>query len=344
MSLPFAKTIFRLVVGGALLFGGRLARTQANGFCDPAGWQKYRSSDYGLAIAYPDNMTVYADRPDYGGHPATYIPICNLTSVACFAYEGGEYKGTNFEGAGLSVNILRDIRTANECNDIHDLNTNAVHEARINAIRFHYAVTGEGAMNQWERGRAYRTLRNGVCFEIVIGVAGAIFEALDRGTVTEFNSAKLDNELNAMLHTFRFVGPVVDGPGWKVYDGSYCGETFEYPDGDMVVDSSQYPAVSEDIVCEAYFVHGGQKYKVETKRNQDADAFETWLKSAHYPDSSRPRLVLRGEDYTIYRVGLSYYLFVSRNLFMFSMSDSEGTVDPEGDPVMRHLLKSFRAY
>jgi len=77
----------------------------------PSDWQTYRSPDYGFSIEYPVNMTFYPGRPDYVATQLSYIPICDYTTVACFEYNGREYEGTNFEAAGLSVNVLRDMKT-----------------------------------------------------------------------------------------------------------------------------------------------------------------------------------------------------------------------------------------
>ena len=55
------------------------------------GWQTYHSPDYGFTVDHPRNMTFYPGHPDYKEITLlSFIPICDDTTVACFAYNGDE--------------------------------------------------------------------------------------------------------------------------------------------------------------------------------------------------------------------------------------------------------------
>src|SRR5260370_23361010 len=84
----------------------------------PGGWNVHRSADYGFVIAYPPDFKSYSDLLEA---QRSYIPVCQSESIACFEYNGNEYEGTNFEAAGVSVNILRELRTEKECYKIENV-------------------------------------------------------------------------------------------------------------------------------------------------------------------------------------------------------------------------------
>jgi len=205
----------------------------------PAGWQTHRSPDYGFSIEYPASMTFYPGHPDYVETQISYIPICDYTTVACFQYNGKEYKGTNFEAAGLSINVLRGVRTEQDCDKI-DTGSYPIKTETINGIKFHYGMTGEGGMSQSKGGPAYRAFHQNVCFEIAVATAQISMGAFDPGAVRAFDSAKLYSLLDKMVHTFKFVGTVKDGPGWKVYYDNMCGGIYEYPEGETVQTTVEY--------------------------------------------------------------------------------------------------------
>lgn len=192
------------------------------------GWQTYRSPDYGFTIDYPTNMKFYQGHPDYGETTISYIPICDYTTVACFEYNGKEYEGTNFEAAGLSINVLREIRTEHDCDKI-DTGSYPIKTQTINGIKFHYGMTGEGGTSQSKGGPAYRVFHQNVCFEIAVATAQISIGAFDPGAVRAFDSATLDRLLDKMVRTFKFVGAVKDGPGWKVSTTGCAGASMSIP-------------------------------------------------------------------------------------------------------------------
>jgi hypothetical protein len=312
-----------------------------------AGWQTYCSPDYGFTIDYPKNISFYSGHPDLLETQLSFIPICDDTTVACFQYNGKEYAGTNFEAAGLSVNVLRDMRTEQDCDKI-DTGSDPIKTKIINGIKFHYGMTGEVATSKSKGGFAYRTFHESVCFEIAVAIAATDIGVFDPGTIETFDSAKLNRLLDKMVPTFKFASHIKDGPGWKVYDDGGCGGVYEYPEGETVrttVEYSQAGYYSNEITCSQSFTHHGLDYTVAAKVNLRYESqLDSWLKSSGYPDLSEARIVVRSENFTEYNAGPYYYIFGQRVVYILNVSDAKHNVTiPHHDQVFTHLLDSFKA-
>jgi hypothetical protein len=314
----------------------------------PGGWQTYRSPDYGFTIDYPVSMTFYPGHPDYVVTHVSYIPICDYTTVGCFEYNGSEYAGTNFEAAGLSVNVLRDLKSERDCDEI-DTGSYPVKTETINGVRFRYGMTGEGAASHSKGGPTYRTFHENVCFEVVAATSAASMGAFDEGTVKAFDSAKLDVLLQKMVQTFKFEGAVKDGAGWKVYYDGMCGGIYEYPESVTIETTVEYSNArfsSDHIACSRHFTHHGVDYTVDAKPNlRDKDELEAWLKSSGYPHLSEAQVIVSSKYCSEYSAGPYYYIFGQGTVYILSVSDAKHrTVPPHDDPVFAHWLNSFKVY
>lgn len=313
---------------------------------DKEGWRIYHSPDYGFSIRYPADMTFYPGHPDYGETQLSYIPICEYSTVACFEYNGKEYEGTNFEAAGVSVNVLRDMRTEQACGKI-DTGSSPVRTVKINGVTFHWGITGEGLMSQFKGGPTYHVFHQNVCFEIVAATAQANMGAFEPGAVEAFDSARLDALLDKMVHTFKFETKVKDGPRWKVYYDNMCGGIYEYPEDETVqttIEYSQDDYYSNDITCSRNFKRQGRVYTVEVRVNlKDKNQLNTWLTSSIYPDLTKARLIVSSTRCSEYRAGTYYYIFCQGAVYILGVSDVKNRiVDPDNDAVFTHLLNSFK--
>jgi hypothetical protein len=311
-----------------------------------AGWQIYRNLDYGFSIEYPEDVTVFAGHPDYTGMQTSYHPICFETTVACIEYTGSDYKGTNLEAAGIAIDILRDKRTREECDKIDE--SRAANVRKINGLEFHYGLTGTAGMNQSEGGPSYRHIYQGVCFEIAVGIATFNTGAVgDPGDVKELTSAELEQRLDSIVGTFRFIGPVKDGARWMTYYDDGCGGHFEYPDGDSVLQTIPFfnqRFNSDQITCSEYFSDHGLDYTIATEVGMDnPKRFEEWLNSSVYAKLDKARVVWATPYFTEYQAGPYYYLLGQEKAVIFSVSDSNGKEITVGaDRVFDHLLASFK--
>jgi len=313
---------------------------------NPAGWQTYRSVEYGFAIDHPKDITSFGSNPDPQLMRGSYIPICDDTTVACFEYNGDEGEGTNLESAGLSVNVLRDLRTQKDCETI-DSNSPPAKAETINGINFHYAETGSVGLGNSEGGPAYRALYQNVCFEVSIGIAESSADDGEPGSPKPFDSTRLEKELIEMVHTFRFTGDVVDGAGWKLYKDGECGGSYEYPDSDTVIVDVAYTNSaynSNDISCSQHFSDHGRTYAVATKVNlQSENQFEEWLRLSGYPGLPGAQVVMDSKSWTEYYAEPYYYVFGEGKGVILSVSDSKhDVISPQGDRVFAHLLRTHK--
>jgi hypothetical protein len=313
----------------------------------PANGPSYHNRDYAFTLRYPKDFTLCAGGLAFcevDSH--SYIPVCDHEAVDCFVYSGRKYEGTNFGGAALSVNVLRDRRTEDDCNKI-DLTVNPIRKRTINGFRFSYGMTGGVALGHLMRGLKYRTFYDGVCFELSANITETNFRNFDPGTIKEFRPAAIERDLNAMLNSIRFIGRVVDGPAWRVHHNTHVGGTFEYPDGDTVVnslDSSAPRNLSSEITDFTYFAHGGLIYFVATKTDLGGEGgVDFWLKRNGLLDLSQGEERRRSKLYTQYQAGNYWYVYGQGCLYILGASDQQRNVVPTTDNVVfGHLLHSFK--
>ncbi len=307
-------------------------------------WHSYTNSDYGFSLKYPDNLTLFSSGLDAQNDHSSYIPICTHTTRVCLLYNGKEYEGTNFEAAAFTVNVRREARTKPACDQL-DAGADPAKKIVINGTSFTYRQLGGAALSHDISSRAYRTFRDGVCFELALSIASTNIGVYDAGTIGDFNPAKLDRALDQVLHTFRFVGPVVDGPAWRPYRNEMVGGSFEYPDGASVqktIDYTNDDYWSDEITDEVRFSYQGFTYSVAAKVNlKDKGAASAWLKSHGFPDLDSAQPVEHAEYNSEYKAGKYYYVYGENMLYILSVSNDKGIVPPATAPLFRHFLTSF---
>lgn len=169
-------------------------------------WQSYTSAQNDFVIKYPNNFSVSTDINKV--RPLTYIPVCDDTMVSCVYYSGSEYKGTNFDGAGVSVNILSDLNTEGECYKFNVPTNEAqtsVGDITINAVTFKSAIGGGAATGHYDKVQVYRNFRSNKCYEIAQTLASTSIGVYEPGAIKAFNEDKVWNELADIVKTFEFV-------------------------------------------------------------------------------------------------------------------------------------------
>jgi hypothetical protein len=313
----------------------------------PGNRQSYSNQNYGFTLQYPENFTHCAAGLaycDFTSQP--YIPVCDHNVVNCFVYAGREYEGTNFEGAALSVNVLRDKRSEQECNKI-DVGPQQIKVKTINGTRFSYAMAGGVGLGHFGGGQKYRTLYDKVCFELAANISETSFANFDPGTIKKFDSTKLEKDFDAIINSFKFTGPVADGPAWRVYMNTEVGGTFEYPDGVTVVKSVEYSNerfYSNAITDSTYFADHGLNYFVDAKSNLGGiGAVDFWLKLQGYPDLSKAAEIRHSKLFAEYRAGDYRYIFGNGTLYILGASDQQHhVVAPPNNTVFRHFVNSFK--
>jgi hypothetical protein len=303
------------------------------------GWQTYHSPEYGFAIDYPVRTTFYSGRP-IRPPQISMFPICEDTTVACFHYTGKAFTGRVPEAIGVSVNVLRDIRSQSGCNRIDG--SSAARTTTIHGTLFHYDDITEGGMGSGRTVTAYRAFYQKVCFEVAIVVAGTYIAPED---LEEAGFRAIDpkaerrafEDTDRMLHSFRFVGLVKDGPNWSVYSDTGCGQSFEYPFGatvQKVVEFSKHAFDSPGIACEQAFTWRDRTYTLAVKAGlKGPDGVDEWLLSSP---------VSQGNDFSERSDQTSTYIFHGSSVYIFTVSDeNRKVISPAGDRIFAHLLSSF---
>lgn len=311
---------------------------------DPtSGWHTYHSPDYGFTIQYPPSMKlVNSARGDNTGGSA---PVCDDTTEACFAYPESRYKGTNFTGAGIAVNILREARNSQQCEDfrVADYPPPTIHSVVIKGTRFSVGDTTDAGMSHYHSIRAYRALYQNTCFEIRTQINTVSPDVYDPGVIKLFHPAGLRTIFDQVAHTFRFDGPANGATSWKISRDGGCGGIYEYPadaGAEIVAENIASHPTSDRITCSRSFAWHDRRYTLDVKSGSVDDA---WLKSSGYPPLKDATVVNRSVRYTDFQAGSYYYVYRPGQIYIFSVSDANHrAIDPGDDPIYRHWLASFK--
>jgi hypothetical protein len=314
-------------------------------------WKPYRSPEFGFRIDYPDTMTFYPGGPRRPPQKSM-IPLCDDGTVACFEYNGHALDGTQIQAMGVSVNVLREDRTAAECGRI-DGNWQPMRRRTINGIVFHYAKTGDAAAGSSRSVVAYRSFYQHTCFEVALVTAQSDLSGQDMkdAGVKPADPKTVQNlsaVMNAMLGSFEFVGPVKHPTGWSRFVDPECGAAFEYPDGATVGNftfPANFPSDAQSISCEQRFVFREREYVVAAKTNLRSNAaVDAWLQPAGFPSLKQMRVTARRPAFSEYRNAEYLYIYRSGTLYILSVTDEKlSPISSRGDAVLAHLLRSFRA-
>jgi hypothetical protein len=322
----------------------------ASAAAERGGWQTYHDSDYGFAIDYPTDMRHYSSHP-VEPPELSMFPLCR-DATACFQYDGPAFEHTGTQAAGVSVNILRGVKTEAECGTI-DTRSAPIKTIVIHGKSFVVTQDDEAGGGSGISYTMHRTFYQHVCFDVTVAMAYTNLTAADDDEITRDVDPKemtrILDEMERMLHSFRFTGPVKDGPDWKVYSDNGCGHAFEYPAGAILRKIAEFSGDSFNsprIACEQAFSYNGRTYRVAVKVNlKDVGALNMWLTSSGYPDLTHMKLIAQGDRFTQYSDGTFTYIFSARDVFIFTVTDEDNRpISTDGDRIFTHLLGSFTAH
>jgi len=305
-------------------------------------WRTQTNPDYGFTIAYPPDFAFYSGYPNH----FELNQFCEYSSVGCLLYEGRDYEGTGFHGAGLSVNVLRELRTPETCAQIANPSDNSIGKEVISGITFSSGSVRDAAAGTASWGPVYRTFYKGVCFEIAITEVASSGQYFDPPR-PDYDTTQLDKKFDAIVHTFKFIGPVIDGAGWRVFHNGDVDGTFEYPENDKVVRTIKYTNErykSSEITDSEYFVDRGLRFTVAAKVNlRDKDKLNAWFASSNYPTLDHAQTLKSSEGFTEYKAGHYYYVYGQATVYILSVTDENGQlVDPGNNRTFKHFMDSFR--
>src|ERR1035438_10324990 len=120
----------------AILFTAAVVAWAAPAAKKHTEWKTYRDPDYGFMLDYPGSITFYPGHPVEPTQGAMF-PICDHT-IACFQYNGHALDGTITDAIGISVNIVRGVKTETECIDSIGPDLDSSKTIHIHGTLFHY--------------------------------------------------------------------------------------------------------------------------------------------------------------------------------------------------------------
>lgn len=166
----------------------------------------YRDPDGRFTLRYPaGDFTALGPGREAEAHAGSYIPPCDDGFLACIAWRGTAFEGTNFGSAGVAV-FAPDAATAAACKAIR---SGAVPgEARRETIggrEFTTYTTGEGAMSHAAEDDVRLTWDGSTCWRLVARIGSTRLEVYEPGRVAPFTDAdraRLRAALRAIAGSF----------------------------------------------------------------------------------------------------------------------------------------------
>ena len=158
---------------------------------------KYEDKKLGFSVVRPKS-TLVATQGFEGFLPLTQTP------VVAFTLPEELFAGTNLGEAGVYVGASSSAEATSKWNvPVADSAETSVGMVEINGVTFAVFTSVEPAAGNIYEERVYRTLHAGICFEVV--------ELLHSGNIAnyppsikEFDRAKFEGYLEAMMRTFAF--------------------------------------------------------------------------------------------------------------------------------------------
>ncbi len=169
---------------------------------EAANWKTYTNTKYGFEIKYPNDFELYTDVNKM--EVLSYIPVCNPDMAICLYYLKDNQKNTNFEGAGISVDILKDSGTKASCSMIKEGEEKTGFIA-INGVNFDIYKGGGAATGHFEEYFNYRTFKNNYCYQITLRKTEANISNFDPSLgVKEYDWNEVMANQEQVLSTFKF--------------------------------------------------------------------------------------------------------------------------------------------
>jgi hypothetical protein len=201
----------RAMVGAGLLVTMAPAWAETatqTGQADQMNWATYRSPEYGFTMDYSGSMTFYPGSPPPPEH--SMIPVCDETAVACFEYNGHALDHTVVVALGVSINVLLDNETEEECEQLDDGPGKMV---VLHGRAFYFYETGDAVTGSSENVDDYQTFYDHACFQVALHTVYADVGPLQYPEygIKPLNASALHevrSVMDRMARSIVFVGPV----------------------------------------------------------------------------------------------------------------------------------------
>lgn len=160
---------------------------------------------YGFSINYGEGFGFTTDINQVQGQ--SYIPVCDQNMVACAYIIRNTFKATNFDGAGVSINIDPLLHTQDKCYDFKvstNVAQNQGEDVMINGVNFKTATGGDAGAGHFDDVKVYRNFHNNMCYEISTHVGSSSYDNYPEGTIEHFDKNVIWSKLQGVADSFEF--------------------------------------------------------------------------------------------------------------------------------------------
>ncbi len=205
-SLPLFFGILFLTACATTVPGGQnsssaTSTSQTSSFAT----QPKEVSDGTIRFVYPSAFAL-TTAPDTLADPSA-IPACETGFDYCVRYAGGDYAGTNFNSAGVSirkrVNIVDKTACLNAQPEGHtDLSPIVRNDDSYSTSLF--APLGDAGAGHFTHERLYRLFVGSSCYEILQRIGQSQFANYPAGSIQEFTASReqlLQTSLDGILNS-----------------------------------------------------------------------------------------------------------------------------------------------
>jgi hypothetical protein len=142
----------------------------------------------------------------------SYIPPCSEGFDYCLFRNNADYGGTNFESAGVRINMRPDLTTQAAClTTLPDGYSSMTPETHVDTgyATSVYAPLGDAGAGHYASGALYRLYQNGTCTEFETRIGETQFANYPAGSIKQFTDANRESvqaELDAFLNNITVSG------------------------------------------------------------------------------------------------------------------------------------------
>jgi hypothetical protein len=126
----------------------------------------------------------------------SYIPACDDNFDYCFYYNGNDYKGTNFESAGIRIKKRTDLVNETKCLTVPPLGYDNIQTKVVPQEGYSTSVfspIGDAGMGHYAEGLLYRLFVKNTCYEFETRIGSSQFANYEPGTIKEFTVSDRQN-------------------------------------------------------------------------------------------------------------------------------------------------------
>ncbi len=159
---------------------------------------RYENAQFGFSLERPQTSEVKTEGFEQ------YVPLTQ-TSVVAFTLPSELFKGTNLGEAGVYIGANSSPAIVAKWNQpLTEAGEVSVGVVEINGLSFAVFTSQDAGAGNFYEERIYRAVRNGTCFEIAELLHSTNIGNYDPGTVVEFDKAKFEGYLEAIVRTLSF--------------------------------------------------------------------------------------------------------------------------------------------